>query len=57
MKKTGFIRKCIFTHWSFLGKRTGYKIKRSYNNNRICIDFLSGGSCTIYDYNGNYIAG
>ena len=25
--------------------------------NRIVIDFMEGGSCTLYDYNGNWIAG
>jgi hypothetical protein len=57
MKKTGWIRKIIFGHWYFLGKRSGYKIKRSYINNRVTIDFLNSGSCTLFDYNGKRIAG
>jgi len=57
MKKTGFIRRLVFARWFFLGKRTGYRIKRSYISKTVTIDFLAGGQCVKYDYNGKYIAG
>ena len=54
-----WVKKKIKDHWNFTkgnGLVNRVRIRRMYSLNRIVIDFW-GGSCTTYDYDGNWIAG
>lgn len=55
--KKGFIKKYIQSHWELIGRKTKVFVRRNYKVNTILIDFMGGGSCTLYDYNGKYITG
>ena len=50
-----WVKKKIKDHFAFT-KGNRVRVRRMYSLNRIVIDFW-GGSCTTYDYDGNWIAG
>jgi hypothetical protein len=52
-----WIKNKILSHWEFIGRKTKVFVRRDFSGNRVVIDFMEGGSCTLYDYNGNWIAG
>ena len=55
--KKYWINDKIKTHWSFIGCKTKVIVTRNYLDKTILIDFMNGGSCTLYTYNGKWIAG
>lgn len=32
-------------------------VRRFYDRNRVVLDFMGGGRCATYDYNGKWIGG
>jgi len=54
--RKNWIKQKISDHWKFFGKNLVF-IRRDFKNNTVLIDFMGGGSCTLYTYDGKYIAG
>lgn len=57
MNSKFWLKDKIKTHWSFIGYISRVIITKNYKDKTILIDFMNGGSCTLYTYNGKRIAG
>ncbi len=56
LMKINWIKKRIHSHWNNFGKVKTF-VHRDFESKTVVIDFMNGGPCTLYTYEGKYIAG
>ena len=52
-----WVKNKVTSHWDFIGRKTKIYIRRNFLNKTVLIDFMCGGSCTLYTYDGKRIVG